>query len=415
MRLFRLIFFAIGVGEFADYGEWGYTNSNRRVGRRFNRWGFAPSGALNGVCFMRIASSEIGFAAQHMEVSRLTRKETMTERIRPAEETPAARLSLRAMDDRERVSLMSHLAQPVQPKRTPEAKSTEGVAPVNLELSAEDRARIDMIVAALEQISGKKIALIDPETALKKAYATPDVEALSAVQEMRGQTQAEAPPVREVHYRLEETYFEAESTAFQAKGLVKTADGQEIEIDVSLSMSRAFMRAFEIDVVTEQAVTDPLVINFEGTAAQLTQRTYAFDLDMNGTEDQIHFVGAGSGFLALDRNGDGMINDGSELFGPRTGNGFVELAEHDEDGNGWIDEGDSIYGHLRIWTKDAEGHDSLLALGHHGIGAIYLGHAATPFQVKDAQNQLQGIVRSSGVYLNQNGTAGTVQQVDLVV
>jgi hypothetical protein len=49
------------------------------------------------------------------------------------------------------------------------------------------------------------------------------------------------------------------------------------------------------------------------------------------------------------------------------------------------------------------------------VGAIYLGHVTTPFAVKDQANQLQAEVRSSGVYLREDGTAGTVQQLDLVV
>jgi hypothetical protein len=56
-----------------------------------------------------------------------------------------------------------------------------------------------------------------------------------------------------------------------------------------------------------------------------------------------------------DRNGDGAIDHGRELSGATTGDGFAELAAYDEDGNGWIDENDSIYQHLRIWSKDAQG------------------------------------------------------------
>jgi hypothetical protein len=68
-----------------------------------------------------------------------------------------------------------------------------------------------------------------------------------------------------------------------------------------------------------------------------------------------------------------------------------------------------------IWQKDADGDDRLIALGQAGVGAIYLGSTATPFQVKDDDNQLQGVVRSTGVYLKEQGGVGTVQQFDLVV
>jgi hypothetical protein len=131
--------------------------------------------------------------------------------------------------------------------------------------------------------------------------------------------------------------------------------------------------------------------------------------------DQIAFVGPGSGFLALDKNSDGRINDGSELFGPTTGSGFGELAVYDQDKNGWIDENDSIYDRLRIWTRDANGQEQLLGLGQAGVGAIYLGNIDSPFLLKNADNQLQGQVKNTGIYLKEEGGVGTVQELDLVV
>jgi hypothetical protein len=164
----------------------------------------------------------------------------------------------------------------------------------------------------------------------------------------------------------------------------------------------------------ERAV-DPLVINFDGAAAQLSDTKFSFALDNDGTLDQLSFLKPGSGFLAFDQNQDGIINNGSELFGPSIGNGFKELSQYDQDQNGWIDENDSIYEKLRIWTKDQDGKDTLFALGQKGIGAIYLGNINTEFSLKNASNQALGELRSTGIFLREDGTAGTVQQVDLVV
>ena len=405
---------------------------------------------------MRITSSDIRFASQHAEVSRQVRKETIEERIRQPEKETPSQVSSRESTGADRSTMMSQrvlnpnlvgvpdrfagqgslvqrMAQSLEGRRqstvkkaetAPGANGVDGAAAVDLELSAEDKTRIELIMAAVERMSGKKIKLIDPETAVKEAYQTPDVTTLPAVQEMAAQevtaqaetnVQSQPAPIREVRYHFEESYYEAEATTFDAQGVVKTADGQEIAIDVSLSMSREFAREVKMDVVMEETVKDPLVINFDGTAAELTQHKYEFDIDMDGSADQIHFVGSGSGFLALDHNGDGTVNDGGELFGARTGDGFGELSAYDDDGNGWIDEGDSVYEGLRIWSKDADGNNSLVALGQRGVGAIYLGHVNTPFQMKDENNQLQGIVRSSGVYLSESGSVGTVQKVDLVV
>lgn len=396
---------------------------------------------------MRITSSEIRFASAHSEFSRFVQKETITERIRRPDREGPMRVSSREATDRDRpmlmsrrvqnpnlvvevpdrfegrVSMIQRVAQEVESHRSSlvsamEMDPVEGVVTENFEMSVEDKARVEMVIKAVEQITGKKIDLVDPGKVLKEAYESPDVGDFAVVQQTEAEVEAPveiAPPVREVRYHFEESYYESESMSFEAKGVVKTADGQEIAIDVSLSMSREFMRETSLDVMMEETVRDPLVINFEGAAAELTQRKFEFDLDMDGSADQISFVGPGSGFLALDKNGDGTVNDGSELFGVRTGNGFAELAAYDDDGNGWIDEGDSVYEGLRIWEKDSEGNDRLMALGERGVGAIFLGYTHTPFQMKDESNQLHGIVRSSGVFLSESGSVGTVQQLDLVV
>ena len=60
-------------------------------------------------------------------------------------------------------------------------------------------------------------------------------------------------------------------------------------------------------------------------------------------------------FLALDLNGDGRINNGSELFGALSGNGFADLAQYDSDANGWIDENDEIFQRLKVWSGADDG------------------------------------------------------------
>lgn len=210
------------------------------------------------------------------------------------------------------------------------------------------------------------------------------------------------------------TYQESEQTAFSSKGLVVTADGQEIDFNVNLMMSRSFMETTSEEYVS-QAIqfTDPLVVNFASSAVEVTDQTFSFDLDADGETENIAILSELCGYLALDRNGDGMVNDGTELFGARTGDGFGELAVFDLDGNGWIDENDEVFDQLRIWSKDADGNDQLVGLGVRGIGAIYLGHALSQFSITNAENETQAVVRSTGVFLKENGEVGTIQQVDM--
>lgn len=218
-------------------------------------------------------------------------------------------------------------------------------------------------------------------------------------------------------YEHHTAYQESESVSFSAIGTIETQDGKSIEFSVKLNLSREFRLETNLSIKAgdPEKKVDPLVINFDGNAAELSQTRFEFDIDANGTTEQIATLRPGSGFLALDKNQDGVINNGSELFGPNSGNGFAELAKYDSDNNGFIDEADPIYNSLRIWQRHEDGSQQLIALGDKNIGAIYLGHATTPFQLRTADNKSLGEIADTGVYLTENGKIGTIQQINLSV
>ena len=209
---------------------------------------------------------------------------------------------------------------------------------------------------------------------------------------------------------------ESESTTFASSGMVKTQDGRSIDFNIEVSMSRAFTSQINTLTTQNYIKTDPLVINLDTDIGSVTDQKFLFDLDSDGDEEEISFAGKGSGFLALDRNGDGRIGDGSELFGTKSGDGFKDLAAFDEDGNGWIDENDSIYSKLKVWTKDEAGNDYLINLKDADVGAIYLDNADTQFSLKDGNNRLNGEIKKTGIYLHEStGAAGTLNHIDLAV
>ncbi len=214
----------------------------------------------------------------------------------------------------------------------------------------------------------------------------------------------------------QEYYEETEKVSFASQGHVTTADGREINFSVDLSMSRSFAQANSFSLNFGNAnLCDPLVVNFDAASAGLSNVKFSFDLDADGTSDQVSALLKGSGFLALDKNEDGVINDGNELFGTQSGDGFADLASYDSDGNDWIDENDPIYDKLRIWVKDDAGNSKLIALGEKGVGAIFLGSVSTEYGLKNSANQTNGQLRRTGVFLKENGTAGTIQHVDLAL
>jgi hypothetical protein len=358
---------------------------------------------------MKVIDSNLSMHSTHMAETREVSRESLT--LWRREEEPVSREANGVAVGRLRQRAMALLqAPPTAPEKMPEPQSAQAVADGEEPVDNQQELKVSLLRLLVERIIGCRIQVVTPN----------ELKSCPETGESAQHPSARAPSPDESEgwgmvYENYQSRYESEQTRFQAQGVVRTADGREISLDIQLNMSREFFSQESQVLRAGEALKDPLVVNFSGQAAELTQQRYSFDIDSDGKVDQVHFVGPGSGFLALDRNQDGVVNDGSELFGTRSGDGFSDLARYDSDGNGWIDESDPIYESLRIWSKDAQGRDQLVALGARGVGAIYLGHITTPFELKSNQNELLGAVRDSGIYLSEEGSAGTLQQIDLVV
>lgn len=349
---------------------------------------------------MRVVGAAIQMSAEQHGLQRYTRRETLRVTV-PGDNSGAG-----AAGDRLDISAAGRAALQAIASDGPAGGACAATCPAPAEdpmlaLSATDRLRM-LILREVLGIEIKIVAWDAQQPATGDDLAAPSNEA------------AAERPNFSLEYDLHESYYESERLSFAAAGVIRTADGREISFDVQFTMSREFAAEHRFNLRIGEPV-DPLVINYAGTLPEFTTQRFHFDLDGDGKAQAIPLLQPGSGFLALDKNGDGVINSGLELFGPATNDGFAELRRYDADGNGWIDAADPVFERLRIWTRDEEGNDVLFALGEKGIGAIYLGNVAAPFTVKDQHNQGLAQARSAGLFVRNDGSVGTVQQLDLLV
>jgi hypothetical protein len=119
----------------------------------------------------------------------------------------------------------------------------------------------------------------------------------------------------------------------------------------------------ERDVFLQEDFCSPLILDINNNGTSSTglgnSQTY-FDMDGDGFKERTAWVEQGDGLLVLDRNGNGVIDNGTELFGNFTplvrGNsasdGFEALLQYDENRDGIIDHNDAAYNQLRVWMDD---------------------------------------------------------------
>ena len=106
---------------------------------------------------------------------------------------------------------------------------------------------------------------------------------------------------------------------------------------------------------------DPIILDLNGNGvADTVSRTQGvyYDLNHNGFAERTGWVGSGDGLLVWDRNGNGAIDNGGELFGDSAlkqdgttaANGFEILASYDDNHDGKIDQQDALWGQLGVWV-----------------------------------------------------------------
>lgn len=363
---------------------------------------------------MKIASTDLALHADHAERSQRQVSESLRSWRGERPDFEGRESDLTSAIARISDVARQMLAAPPPPSESIHSGEAEAIE------AARDAVDNDPFLAMIRQmiqfLTGEEVKVFDME---EFSAEMRHVEVQSGTTREAVQTSDSGRAGWGMEYDYHAIHEEFEQTSFSASGTIRTSDGQEFSFRLDLEMTRYYREETSVSLRAGDAVRkDPLVVNFGGTAAQLAQHAgqhFRFDIDGDGRDDLLPLFASGSAYLALDRDGNGKIDSGKELFGPASGNGFTELARLDDDDNGWIDESDAAFDKLSLWTPAAEGPGTLRSLVDAGIGALGLAHVASPFALRGTDNRDLGLIKSSGIYLDESGNAGNVQEIDLTV
>jgi len=168
---------------------------------------------------------------------------------------------------------------------------------------------------------------------------------------------------------------------------------------------------------------DPLVLDLDGDGLETTPLSQGIQFDTNGDtiKTATAWIGADDGLLVLDRNGNGVIDSGRELFGDETllangqkaPHGFAALAELDSVADGIFDSKDAQFGAVRIWrdlNQDGISQaNELQTLAQAGVTSIKIASTATNTKYGDAQ------LVQSGTFARTDGSEGQAGSFILAV
>ena len=161
---------------------------------------------------------------------------------------------------------------------------------------------------------------------------------------------------------------------------------------------------------------DPLVVDLGGDGIELIKMNGAinFDHDLNGFAEATGWIGKNEAFLALDKNGNGVIDNASELFGDGSSmNGFEELKKYDSNKDETIDEKDEIWSKLLLWqdkNSDAiSSKDELSNIKDSQIKSIDLN-----YENKNLQNA-ENIIKEVSKVTFKDGKTAEIADVNFKV
>ncbi len=236
----------------------------------------------------------------------------------------------------------------------------------------------------------------------------------SAQQAVSALEQADKDKQRSLDYQLIKAMLVEQGREAEDKYGEET-EGSKIEREVvDTEMVEVSAPVLPIQVAIEEpsqeepvSQSDPLILDLNGNGLRTSgvHAGVSFDINGDGLVDKTSFVSGGDAFLALDKNNNGRIDNGKELFGDQEGasNGFMALSEYDENKDGQIDNSDAVYQQLRLFTIDASGAQHLQRLDEMDISVIHLNYHNT----QQALNQYDYITQMAQ-FERSDGSTGIV-------
>lgn len=144
---------------------------------------------------------------------------------------------------------------------------------------------------------------------------------------------------------------------------------------------------------------DPLILDLDHDGIETVRLGSGvfFDHSGDGFAEQSGWVASDDGFLVMDRNGDGIINDGKEMFGNETilsngkkaANGFEALAELDSNHDGRINEADAGFSHLKVLKGFSQDGYQIYTLDELGIQSIDLDSTVVGLADSEGNTQVR--------------------------
>jgi len=211
---------------------------------------------------------------------------------------------------------------------------------------------------------------------------------------------------------VEQWQTHTQSLSYQMQGEFELDDEvHSINYTFTLDSEHTSYSKFEM---TAAALKDPLIVQFSKQSIGNITATTEFDINQDKTLNTLPIFSGDVGYLVFDKNANGVADNGSELFGPQTGNGFNELSQLDSNNNGFIDEDDQAFKNLYIWQPENNNQQTQwLSLQQADIKAISTTAIATPFSFYDQNNELSAQLTKSSFAISSSGQARGVHQLDV--